>query len=78
MGNGLSASALLVLGVAVLWFLGGAAPAQQRELLPLAWAAFASLALLAIVCVKYFPAAIAAMFGLIALLSGIAALRWTM
>jgi hypothetical protein len=78
MGNGLSASALLLLGVAVLWFLGGAAPGERYALLPLAWAAFASLTLLAIVCVKYFPARIAAVFGLIALLSGAAALSWTM
>lgn len=78
MGNGLGVSALLVLGVAVLWFLGGAAEAQREALLPLAWAAFVSLSLLAVVCARYFPAVIASLFGAIALLSGAAAVRWMM
>jgi hypothetical protein len=73
LGNGLGVSCLLLLGIAVLWFLGGLAPDQRHAAQPLAWAAFASLALLGLTGIKYFGARIGGIFTLIALLTGIAA-----
>jgi hypothetical protein len=73
LGNGLGVSCLLILGIAVLWFLGGLAPDQRHAAQPLAWAAFASLALLGVTGIKYFGARIGGIFTLIALLTGVAA-----
>jgi hypothetical protein len=77
MGNGLSVTALLVLAVAVLWILGGLSPDAAQSMLPLAWAAFASLSLLGVVALRYFGAMVGGGFVLIAVLSGIAAVRST-
>jgi hypothetical protein len=73
LGNGLGVSCLLVLAIAVLWFLGGLAPEQRHAAQPLAWAAFASLMLLGLTGIKYFGARIGGIFTLIALLTGVAA-----
>src|SRR6187551_1451844 len=54
LGNGLGVSCLLILGVAVLWFLGGLPPEQRHAAQPLAWATFGSLALLGVCGLKYF------------------------
>jgi hypothetical protein len=72
-GNGLGVSCLLILGVAVLWFLGNLAPDQRHAAQPLAWAASASLTLLGLTGIKYFGARIGGIFTLIALLTGVAA-----
>jgi hypothetical protein len=72
MGNGLGVSALLVLPIVVLWCLGGDG-AARRIPLPIAWSAFASVALLSGFGFKYFGKRIGSVFGLIAVLTGIAA-----
>jgi hypothetical protein len=74
LGNGLGVSCLLVLGVAVLWFLAGLSPEQRPAAQPLAWAAFASIALLGACGLKYFGLRIGSVFSIIALLTGAAAL----
>jgi hypothetical protein len=76
MGNGLGVSALLVLAVVVLWVLGGLAPGERAAMRPVAWAVFGSLALLAIFGFRYFTPMIGAVFGVIAMLTGIAAVTW--
>jgi hypothetical protein len=73
LGNGLSVSALLLLAIAVLWVLGGLAP-NQRAVLPIAWAAFVSFALLSVLGFKYFAVGVGMMFGVIAALTGVAAI----
>lgn len=78
MGNGLGVSALLLLAIANLWVLGGLDPAGIRPLLALAWVTFVSLALLSILGFEYFSPIIGSIFGLIALLTGIAATLSTM
>jgi hypothetical protein len=72
MGNGLGVSALIILPIALLWILGGAGSSSIQQLKPIAWAAFASLAILAAVGFTYFPMRIGAVFALIALLTGVA------
>jgi hypothetical protein len=72
MGNGLGVTALLLLAIVVLWVLGGQDPAQRQASLPIAWAAFVSLTSLAILGFKYFGTRIGAVFGVIALLTGVA------
>jgi hypothetical protein len=72
MGNGLGVSALIILAIGVLWVLGGAGSSGIQALKPIAWAAFVSLALLAVVGFAYFPLRIGVVFGLIALLTGVA------
>lgn len=72
MGNGLGVSALIILAIAVLWVLGGAGSSDIQTLRPIAWAAFASLALLAALGFVYFPKRIGLVFALIALLTGVA------
>jgi hypothetical protein len=72
MGNGLGVSALIILAIAVLWFLGGAGSSGFQALKPIAWAAFVSLSLLAAVGFMYFPLRIGVVFALIALLTGVA------
>ncbi len=69
LGNGLSVTALLVLAVTALWFLGGLEPSQRRLALPLAWAASVSLTGLSVLSFLYFANPIGAVFGLIALLT---------
>ena len=61
MGNGLGVSALLLIAT------------HQQVTLPIAWATFVSLASLAALGFKYFPARIGAVFAVIALLTGIGA-----
>jgi hypothetical protein len=78
MGNGFGVSALLVLAVVVLWVLGGLPPEARGPALPIAWAAFVSVALLAAIGFRYFAPPVGAVFGLVALLIGVAALRWTL
>jgi hypothetical protein len=77
MGNGLGVSALLVLAITVLWVLGGLDRAQQPALLPVAWAAFVSLALVGVIGFRYFTPFIGIAFSLVALLAGVAAAGWT-
>jgi hypothetical protein len=72
LGNGLGVSALLVLGIATLYTLGGLSPEQIAPVLPIAWAAFISLAILTALGFKYFVSRIGIIFGLIAALTGIA------
>ncbi len=72
MGNGLGVSALIILAIAVLWVLGDAGSAGVQALKPIAWAAFASLSVLAAVGFIYFPVRIGVVFALIALLTGVA------
>ena len=72
MGNGLGVSALIILAIAVLWVLGGAGSSGIPSLKPIAWAAFASLTLLAAMGFMYFPLRIGMVFALIALLTGVA------
>ncbi len=75
LGNGLSVSALLILGIVVLWVLGGLPPNQLKPVLPIAWAASISFALLCVLGFVYFAIGVGVMFGLIALLTGIATIK---
>ena len=69
MGNGLSVSALLLPVVVVLWVLGR----KGRQVpLPIAWATFIGLTLLATIGFVYFGSRIGAVFALVALLTGTA------
>ena len=77
MGNGLGVSALLIPVITVLWVLGGLDLVQIRAVLPIAWATFLGLALLAFLGFKYFVTRIGLVFALIALLTGIAAVLST-
>ena len=69
MGNGLSVSSLLLLAIVVLWALGGEKSGRQMPL-SVAWAAFASLALLTVFGFGYFGARIGSAFALTAVLTG--------
>jgi hypothetical protein len=69
LGNGLGVSCLLILGVAVLWFLGGLTPEARHAVQPLVVATVLSLSLLAITGLKFFGARIGSVFSLIALLT---------
>ena len=66
------ASARLWSPVIALWVLGGLDSTQRTALLPLAWGAFASLALTSLLGFKYFGPRAGVVFGLIAILTGIA------
>ena len=72
LGNGLCVSAFMVTTIVALWVLGGLDSTQRTALLPLAWGAFASLALTALLGFKYFGPRAGVVFGLIAILTGIA------
>ena len=72
LGNGLCVSAFMVTTIVALWVLGGVDPTQRSALLPLAWGAFAGLALTALLGFKYFGPRAGVVFGLIAILTGIA------
>jgi|SRR5579883_530333 len=69
MGNGLGVSSLLLLAIAVLWSLGAR---DRRPPVAIAWAAFVSIGLLSVCGYRYFGGRIGSVFGLIALLTGIA------
>jgi hypothetical protein len=73
LGNGLAVSALLLLAITVLWVLGGLAPNQLAAVLPIAWAAFVCLVLLSVLGLKYFATRVGVGFGVIAALTGVAA-----
>ncbi len=75
LGNGFSVSALLLLAVVTLWLLGD--PGAAAVLLPLAWAAFVSLSLLAVLAFRYFGIRIGIGFGLVALLTDVAVILST-
>lgn len=72
LGNGLGVSALLVLAITVLFTLGGLTSDQLQSVMPIAWAAFFSLVALSVLGFKYFVSRIGIVFGLIAVLTGIA------
>ena len=72
LGNGLCVSAFMVTTIVALWVLGGLDSTQRTALLPLAWGAFASLALTSLLGFKYFGPRAGVVFGLIAILTGIA------
>jgi hypothetical protein len=75
MGNGLSVSALLLLAIVILWVLGGLDASQRQAFAPIAWATVGSLALLAVLGFAYFSPFVGMVFGLVALLAGIATVR---
>src|SRR6267378_1958988 len=54
LGNGLCVSALFVPAIVALWVLGGLDSLQRHALLPVEWAVFASIALVALLGFKYF------------------------
>lgn len=72
MGNGLGVSALLILAIVVLYTVAGLTTDQAKTILPIIWAIFLSLSLLSFLGFKYFLPRIGIVFGLIALLVGIA------
>lgn len=78
MGNGLGVSALTILGITVLYTLGGLTAEQMQPVLPIAWAAFISLVGLAALGFKYFVPRIGIVFALIAILTGIATVKATL
>lgn len=75
LGNGLGVSALLVPVIAILYTLGGLSAEQSGNLLPIAWTTVLSLFVLSFLGFKYFISRIGIVFGLIALLSGIATIQ---
>lgn len=78
MGNGLGVSALMLPAIVTMWVLSGLSPEQLQPLLPVAWALFAAFAGLCYLGFKYFVARIGVVFGLIAALTGIAAVLASM
>lgn len=72
LGNGLGVSALLVIAIVVLFTLGGLTPEQLQPVMPIAWATFVSIAGLSVLGFKYFVPRIGIVFGIIAVLVGIA------
>jgi hypothetical protein len=75
MGNGLCCSSLLAMAVVTLWVLGGRGASERRALSAIAWALSACFVAVGALSVVYFTPGIAATFGLIGVLIGIAALR---
>jgi hypothetical protein len=75
MGNGLGVTVLMVLATVVLWVLAGLPPDIVQTLLPIVWAVFLSFLSLSLLGFKYFVPRIGLVFGLIALLTGIAAVQ---
>lgn len=75
MGNGLGVSALIVPVIAVLFTLGGTNAEQFQSVVGVAWATFFALAVLSVLGFKYFVPRIGIVFGLIAVLTGIANIR---
>ena len=75
MGNGLGVTALMVPATVVLWVFAGLPPGIVQSLLPIVWAIFLSFLGLSLIGFKYFVPRIGIVFGLIALLTGIAAVR---
>lgn len=75
MGNGLGVSALIVPVIAVLYTLGGMSAEQFQSVAAIAWATFFALAVLSVIGFKYFVPRIGIVFGLIAVLTGIATVR---
>ncbi len=72
LGNGLCVSALFVPAIVALWVLGGLASIQRHALLPVAWAVFASIALVALLGFKYFGPRAGVGFSAIAILTAVA------
>jgi len=72
LGNGLCVSAFMVSTIVALWVLGGLDSTQRSALVPLAWAAFASLALTSLLGFRYFGPRPGVVFGVIAIMTGIA------
>jgi hypothetical protein len=78
MGNGLGVSALLIPVIVGLYTLGGLTADQIETLLPMAWAITISLAALSGLGFKYFAPRVGIVFGLIAILTGIATVQATL
>lgn len=76
-GNGLGVSALLILEMVTLWTLGSLTHEQVKIILAIPWAAFASLVLLTYLGFRFFAPLVGVTFGLIAILTGIAAYQST-
>jgi hypothetical protein len=72
LGNGLCVSALFVPAIVALWVLGGLDAIQRHALLPIAWAAFASIALVALLGFRYFGPRAGVGFSVIAILIAVA------
>ena len=77
MGNALGVSALMLLAIVVLWVLGGLAEDQRRTMLPVAWSLALTFVLLGANGFVYFGPIVGGAFSTIALLTMIAATRWT-
>jgi hypothetical protein len=72
LGNGLGVSALILPLIMTLLTLGGLEREQIAPFIGVAWFSFLSLALLTLLGFKYFVSRIGIVFGLIAVLVGIA------
>ncbi len=72
LGNGLCVSALFVPAIVALWVLGGLDSLQRHALLPVEWAVFASIALVALLGFKYFGPRAGVGFSVIAILTAVA------